>query len=126
MVDEPRTNNQKSPAPPSVAVHAHLAAFRKREMEKVHNLHHVLEGGRSHVLPTLVETPDAMGEKFLRNVTEPNGADDSVATKGMLPGFLQVEHSANVVLFELGIQAVLLDEPLRGPLHGENVLRDPV
>lgn len=126
MVDEPRADDEEGPASTSVAVHAHLAALRNGQVEQVHDLHHMLEGRGSHVLPTLVKASDSMGKKLLRDVAEPHSGDDAVCAEGMLSWFLQVEYCANILVLKPGIEVEILDESFGGALHGEYVLGDPV
>jgi hypothetical protein len=71
-------------------VYAYLTALTNSQIEQIHDLHHVLEGRRSHVLPALVETPYPMCEKLLRNVAKSHSRHNPIATKGMLTWFLQV------------------------------------
>lgn len=67
-----------------------------------------------------------MCEKFLRNIAEAHCGHNTIPTEGVLSWFLQVQHSADVFLFELSVEVEVLDESLGGPLHGEYVVSDPI
>jgi hypothetical protein len=64
--------------------------------------------------------------EILRYIAESNCRDDPITAIRMLSGFLQIENSFDVKLFETGVQPILFEQSLRRPLHGENISSDPV
>ena len=84
VVDEPGADDEEGPAPAGVAVHCHLLVLADGAGEDVHDAHHMLEGGRSHVFPALAEARDSVGVETLWQVTKPSLRDDSVPTVRVL------------------------------------------
>lgn len=99
--------------------------FDQGVIENVHDPHHVLESGRCHVLPALVEETDSLPEEAFRVVAEANHCQQPVSTIRMLNDsdsylarFLQIEDGINFFLFKFLIKAILFYQPFTRSLHG--------
>ena len=62
----------------------YLTTALNSSIKDVHDLHHVLKSGRSHVFPALIEPSDAMGIEVFRNIAKANIWNDAIPTKRVL------------------------------------------
>lgn len=79
--NKPRTNCHESSSTSGMAMNSDFSSFLDDTcVEYVHNFHHLLESGRSHVLPKLIFKPDVATKKELRVITETNHGVNSIST----------------------------------------------
>ena len=62
----------------------YLTAALNSSIKDVHDFHHVLKSGGSHVFPTLVEPSDTMGIEVFRDIAKTNVWNDAISTKRVL------------------------------------------
>ena len=58
--------------------------FYDRHIEDIHDFHHMLESGWSHVFPTFIEKMDSLSVETFWMVAEANFRHDSISTVRML------------------------------------------
>lgn len=104
IIDQPRTNNKQSSPSTRMTMHRYLSHFlNNRNIEQIHNPHHMLKSSRSHIFPTLIEKFNSVSVKLFRVIAEASHWKQLITTMRMLSWLLQVEDCVYILRFKFFI-----------------------